>query len=656
MQNKFGLKDFVLLVLVSLIGVLTVLDQIQDDQKTEQVRTMQSDIEDARQNIQQIRREIEDDVTSNREMLQATLREEIAGIRQQIDRLGEAASGTGGLTVGEASEDNSGMFPWARPGVAVTVPDEFSYPSDPTEMEGYREGGEFIELFEAQLRKITPYFYNDVYGRRIIDGPVCESLAAYDPETLRLVGLLAEAWQMDPEGMWLRAKIRERARFSDGEPVTADDFVFTYDLVFNPQLDTARFRSTLDVIDEVRAIDEKVVEFTFDKPQFTNESAALRMLVIPEHIYSEFQPAQLNEAPGLLMGSGPYRLERFDPDNQWKQGEPVVLVRNENYWGERPPFDVRRYIVRQDSITRMTAFTNREGDMMRPTAEQYAENTRNPAFVEQNHALDWTNMRSGYAFIAWNTGERNGELTPFHDKRVRQAMTMLIDREAFVRDILNGLGDVATGPFPPVSDQNDPDITPWPYDPERAKELLADAGWVDRDGNGILEDEEGREFSFEYLRSTLTSPTARRGWQFLKEAFESAGIRVTLRVADWSVLSSVVDSRDFDAVSFAWSASAPESDPNQLWHSDQIDDAGDNFSQWDNPEADRLIEEGRATLDYDARMEIWRALHRLLHEEQPYTFLYNPRWLRFINGEVENVHPYAEGLVIEEMFMPEPGI
>ena len=69
--------------------------------------------------------------------------------------------------------------------------------------------------------------------------------------------------------------------------------------------------------------------------------------------------------------------------------------------------------------------------MMRPTPEQYAENTRDPAFVEQNHALDWTNMRSGYGFIAWNTGERNGELTPFHDKRVRQAMTMLIDREAF---------------------------------------------------------------------------------------------------------------------------------------------------------------------------------------------------------------------------------
>jgi peptide/nickel transport system substrate-binding protein len=235
-------------------------------------------------------------------------------------------------------------------------------------------------------------------------------------------------------------------------------------------------------------------------------------------------------------------------------------------------------------------------------------------------------------------------------------MTMLIDREAFIRDIVNGLGQITTGPFSPLSAQYNSELEPYPYDPERAQQLLADAGWVDTDNDGILEDASGREFRFDYVRSTLSSPTAERSIQFLKESFKRAGIIMNLNAQDWSVLTDTVDRRDFDAVSFAWSASAPESDPNQLWHSEQINNAGDNFAQWSNPRADELIDRGRATLDDDQRMEIWNELHAEIHEDQPYTFLYAMQWLRFISKEVGNVHTHPIGLEIGEMFMKEPGI
>lgn len=649
MQNRFGLKDFVLMVLVIVVGVVTWLSMVQNDRQHGELQAIENSVQNAQTQIQTIRRQFDEAQDAQREVLRETLRAEVAALRDQIDRLGESAAG---ISVGEGADPVVMRFPWARPGVEVTEPERYSWTSDPREQEGFRMGGEFVEIFEAQPPKITPYFYTDVYGRRIVDGPVNESLGRYDPVTLRMVGLLGEAWQMDPEGMWLRVKIDDRARFSDGEPVTAEDFKFTFDdIVFNPQHDTARFQSTLNVIDEVVVVDEKVVEFKFEKPQFTNMSAALGMYVLPKHFYEGFTPTQMNEATGLLMGSGPYKLESLNPDDQWVQGEDIVLVRNENYWGEQPPIDRLRYIVRQDAVPRLTAFENDEGQMMRPTPDQFTQKTREPSFMEESHALNWSNMRSGFAFIAWNTGERNGQLTPFHDPKVRLAMTMLIDREGIVRDVYQGLAEVATGPFPVGSDQVNPEIEPWPHDPARAAELLAEAGWIDRDNDGWLENAEGQEFEFEYLRSTLTSPTSRLLWARLKQGWEDAGIRPVLRAVDWSVMKDAVDSRDYDAVTFAWSASSPESDPYQLWHSDSIDNAGDNFSQWRNEEKDRLIVEGRATLDYEERMEIWHELHRVMHEEQPYTFLLNPQWLRFISRDVGNVNAYPIGLDVNEMFM-----
>jgi len=102
----------------------------------------------------------------------------------------------------------------------------------------------------------------------------------------------------------------------------------------------------------------------------------------------------------------------------------------------------------------------------------------------------------------------------------------------------------------------------------------------------------------------------------------------------------------------AWSASSPESDPYQLWHSASIQNQGDNFAQWNSPEADRLIDLGRATLDDDERMRVWHRLHQLIHDEQPYTFLLALPWIRFIDRDVANIHPYPSGLNKEEWYFP----
>lgn len=650
MQSKFGLKDFILYVLVFLLTLTVFFAMHQNDRNFKRLSTLEQQNSRSIQTLGQIRDQFSQTGDELVEALSQSLREEVQALQAQIDRLGESGSG---LSVSEGrSIDESGRdISWARPGVPVVFPRPYEYVNDPADAADYAVGGEFIETFEAQFPKITPYFYSDVYGRRIVDESVCEQLARFDPETLELVGLLAEAWQIDPNGEWLRAKIHPRARFSDGVPVTAEDIRYTFhDLVFNPQHETERFRSTLNVIDRVEVISEKVVEFQFTTQNFSNVTAALGMTIVPKHFYSQFQPSQLNQATGLTMGSGPYRLERLDPANQWTQGNDLVLVRNENYWGRKPAIERLRFKVIQDNVARLTDFENGNSHMMRAVSEQYRSKTSDPNFMANNYAESWINMRSGFGFIAWNCADNNGTPTPFVDARVRRAMTHLLDRERILRDFANGLGAVATGPFPPAGPMNNPNITPRPYDLEAAGRLLDEAGWLVRESDGFRY-KDGKRFEFEYTIST-SSTYSENVANYLVDQCKKVGIICRVRKIDWAIFAETLDNRSFDAITMQWSQSSPESDPYQLWHSNSIANRGDNFVQWASPRADELIERGRRTLDDAERMQIWHELHEVFYEEQPYTFLLNSPWIRFISRDVSNVHTYPIGLDRNEMYFP----
>lgn len=631
MQSKFGLKDFVLLVVMLLVGLSVWLKMVQDDRRWNELREADARISEIEANVARVQRLLDADDTAA----------QLEAILDQLES-GVVVSGQ------RASGDEPGVPTpdWARPGIEVVSTGPWDFNSDPYEFEAVEVGGVFTEFFEGQPPKITPLLYADVYGRRV-NQLVTESLGSYDPVSLKMRGRLAEAWQYDPEGNWLRVKIRDNARFSDGEPVTAEDVRWTHDdLMYNAEIEAERFRSVYNSIESIEVLSDKVVEFHFKQPRFDSVDQAMGFPILPKHIYQEWikSPASFNQSTGLLVGSGPFRLASVDPNNQWTPPADIELIRNDLYWGPRPPMAGLRFRSISDRLALLTEYTNGGGDMMRPSAEQFVTKSEDPEFAKAHEARNWFNMQGGYSFIGWQCGLRNGErLTPFHDIRVRQAMTMIIDRERIRRDIGLGLTRPATGPFLSSTPQANPDIEPWPVDPERAVQLLAEAGWIDRNGDGVLENERGDEFTWEFTFPQGSEGTLRMV-NYIKDACAAVGIRVTLRAIDWSVLSSILNNRDFDAITFAWSASSPESDPNQIWHSNSIPNQGDNFIQWSSPEADRLIEKGRATLDFDERMKIWHKLHAVFHEEQPYTFLSEQPWLRFTTRRVHNIQEYNSGI------------
>lgn len=683
MQNRFGLKDLVLMLLMILVIVMQFLSIRASDreygerQKTDtaltdsnavvattmqrfnaSVNELSTEIDEFSTVVDEALRQNNQQITEALNTLSGRIDAVIAsGVRASDPSNGSSGSGfdiSGGPGVSRANVDTS----WARDdGTPITFSKPWTYTNSPLDDPGYRAGGEFVEIFEGQPRKITPYRFSDVYGRRVND-VILESLGWYDPVELTVRGRLAEAWQYADDGMWLRVKIRDEAVFSDGTPVEAHDVAFTFhDVIFNPQIEADRDRSVYYNIDRVTPISDKVVEFTFKTTNSDNLEQALGFRIMPEHYYSDFiaSPITYNQSNGLVMGSGPFRLKSLDPNNQWAPGEDIRLVRNENYWGPTPPVDKLRFTVISDGQARITAYSNGQGDMMRPSAEQIMRKREDPAFQEKNDERVWYNMRGGYAFIAWQTGEKpDGTSTPFSDRLVRLAMTHMIDRERIIRDISYGLARPRTGPFSTTSPQSNSDVEPWPYDMDRARELLAEAGWVDVDGDNVLE-KDNEEFEFTFTYSNGQESTTRIV-NYIGEQCAALGIRMKKNPIDWAIMTTKLNTRDFDCITLAWSASKPESDPNQLWHSDSIEGQGDNFTQWSNPEADRLIDLGSRTVDFDERMEIWHQLHELIHEEQPYTFLMELPWRRFTTKQTKNFNEYNSGIEYYEFWKAPSGM
>ena len=668
MQNRFGLKEFVLLLAVGIVGILVILAMIQSDRGWSKLSLMQSKISELEQflmsgdsgsgDMESLRKELADLKTA---IASRPINVHVSGVAANSSSV-SANTSSQDTSVDDAAAGNSSSRDesWARPGVEIAWQEPWTFTSNPEDVPGFRRGGEFTDIFGAQPARITPILAGDVYSRRVLDQCI-QGLAGLDPETLETRGVLADAWQYDPDGLWLRVHINPKARFSDGHPVSSEDVHYTFmDFIKNPLIEAERSRATLDMIEDVKIIDEQTVEFMFNKSVFTNLLYTMGTPVLAKHFYGKFEPAQINQSTGLLFGSGMYRMANLDIDNQWAPGSDIVVVRNERYWGpEKPALASLRYKVVTQDLAQLVAYRNGEGDMMTPSSPQYGEYKDDAEFLEENTIYKWLNMRSGYSFIGWQCGNRNnveGELTPFHDARVRRAMTMILDRPKMIRDIWDGVGVPATGPNSPASPASNPEVTPWSYDPEKADALFAEAGWEDSDGDGIREYQfddgvfrKGEKFEFEFT-ITASGQSAERVVKYLQNQCRRNGITCNPRLVDWSFYSQMLKTRDFDAMIMGWSANSPESDPRQIWHSTSILDQADNFIQWHNEEADVLIDEGRVTMDTESRMKIWHALHGVIHEDQPYTFLRVVPWIRFIKNDIGNVHMYPAALDRAEFF------
>ncbi len=481
---------------------------------------------------------------------------------------------------------------------------------------------------------------NDIYSRWITVLNIFEPLMVYDFDEVILKPNLAESYEMSEDGLEITFRLRDDIHFSDGVPVIADDVIFTYETVTNPEVDAANLANLYVDVNRVEKINDRVVKFYMKRPYFK----ALEVVsfwdvgIYPKHIY-EFEDAQeFNKRVSNPVGSGPYVFER------WDTGEQVVLRRNENYWGKMP--NIKKVIYRfiTNPTAAVQALKAHQVDIIVPEPDQFADLDHDEQFKKEFDCLAYWNPGAPFYYIGWN------EDTPFFsDTRVRLAMTLSIDREQIVSELLKGYGEIISGPFFIKGTQGDATIRPWPCDAEMAAKLLDEAGWIDRNGDGIRE-KDGVDFRFKFLYSA-GSPLYIRLATLLKDKLAKIGVEVIPDPYEWSVLLPKLSDRQFEAMVMGWGGDIVE-DYYQLFHSSQIGNRGSNYVGFRNDEADALLEHIRRTIDTDDRDFLCHRLHRILHEQQPYTFLFARPTFRPVDKRYENVNIHKLGLNYLEWYVP----
>jgi peptide/nickel transport system substrate-binding protein len=474
------------------------------------------------------------------------------------------------------------------------------------------EGDWLVFRLGAEPATLNPLTSKDLYANWVTLGTIFESLLEYDLDKVELKPLLAESYEISDDGLEIIFRLRDDICFSDGKPITN--------------------------VKKVIEVNDIIVKFILDEPYFKSLGMIGGMPIMPKHIYAFTNPEEFNEQRSNLVGSGPYIFEK------WGVGREIVLQRNEKYWGNKPKLKKIVFPVITNSLAAVQALRSHNIDYMRPDPEQFAYLSEDEEFGKKFQSLMYWNPGAGYRFIGWNQD------TPFFkDKRVRLAMTHIINREEFINYILKGLGKLITGPFYVFGLCNDPNIKPWPYDPGCAKELLSEAGWIDTDGDGIR-DKDGVAFRFRFM-IVSKFPLHEQLAKLFKDEAAKVGIDVIPDPYEWSVFDERLNNRSFESVTLGWSGSVEE-DPYQVWHSSQIKGRGSNRIGFNNPEADAIIEQARRTFDKDKRTKLYHRFHQILHEEQPYTFLAWRPTLRFLDRRFKNVKIHKLGLDSSEWYVP----
>ncbi|MEQ8858128.1 MAG: ABC transporter substrate-binding protein [Pseudomonadales bacterium] len=598
MGKRFSARDLLLILFLGAILVSVWLAMVQIDRQWVFIRETQQKLDGQTRDIAEIRRQLRDGVA-------------VAGRSAQDAAATDPGSGFYRAALAEARDD-------------------------------YARGDWLVNAFPSSPQRLTPTISTDTYASRVQE-QVLDTLLTRDPESLEWLPLLAASWSVSEDGLSYRFRIRPGARFSDGEPLTAADVAFTYRFIMDERIATPRFRAYYGRIAEVTANGDEVV-FRLDEPYYGALEIAGLLPIMAEHFYGRYLQSaeaaeEFNNATGLLFGSGPYKLA--DPVN-WTPGQAVELIRNERYWGRvQPSFDRVIWKIISNDAANLTEFKNGDIDTYNARPLNYRNLLADEALMSRVRHFEYQDARGGYTFIAWNQ-RRDGKPTWFADRRVREAMTYLTDRQRVVDEVFLGYAETANGPFNPLGPQNNVALATRGYDPDRARALLAEAGFEDRDGDGVIESADGEPF-----RISLTYPSASDDYKrlvlLLKDLYVTAGVILEPEPTDWPLLLKAIDDKTFDAISLGWSSDF-EVDLFQFFHSSQNGPGGDNFVSYDNPELDAVIEAARVQLDENARMALWRSAHEMIWQDQPYTFLLRASRLDFIDARIANVERVRAGL------------
>ena len=506
-------------------------------------------------------------------------------------------------------------------------------------------GGTFYIVFATEPPTLNYFSSADIYSS-IIQGNVLESLLGQHPDTYEWVPGLAEKWAISKDGKRFTFTLRSNAKFHDGKPVTVQDVKFSFDAIFKPEYNAAIRRVYYEDLASCEILDEHTVRFTAKEKYFRNFDSAAGLRVLPQHVYGD--PEKAKTLNTTLVGSGSYMLESFD------RGNRIVLKRNPDWWGWSVPLykgtsNFNRIWYRFQSQENIRLEMLKKGDLdyldeYSITPELYFKKAEGPEWGKTVAKEKVSNKsEKPFNFVGWNLRR-----PLFADRNVRIALAHLMNREFMIEKFRYGLSVPATGPWHLYSDYASKKVQPLNYDPKKASELLAKAGWKDTDGDGLLDkviNGKKVKFSFTVL---YANPDREKYLTVYKEDLKKAGINMELNLVEWNTFNKLVsDEHNFDAVNMAWGGGAVDLDPKQIWHSSSDSVHGSNFVGYHSSEVDKLIDQAREELNKPKRIKILQKVYEKIADDAPYAFMFNEKFVLYMHTtRVKMVKPtynYAIG-------------
>ena len=498
-------------------------------------------------------------------------------------------------------------------------------------------GGQIVVHRETEPGQLNALVYSDAWTHRITLNMIHESLVREDPRApFGCIPGLAERWDVSPDKLTHTFHLRGGVRWHDGQPFTSRDVRFTFDKLFDPKVRADALRASFEPLGcNWKTPDERTFVIRCRKPHFLFLTNLDDLPILPEHAMAkgDMNTHPRNKEP---LGTGPYKFERWVP-----RGD-IVLARNDDYWGKKGYLDRIVYQYLEDAHTAFLLAGKGEIDFVSRVREpdMPAVETE-PRFRDHfNRLVDTPNQ---FHLLVLHCAH-----PAFSHRLVRRAMAHLFDAEEILTKLMRGLATHIASVYYEGLPGHHEGLIPYPFDPERAKQLFDEAGWKDTDGDGVR-DKEGKPFHFTFLYPSVSASIERwaTGYQ---ENLKKAGVRMDLAKLDWAVFLERVSHQKFDMAAMSWIFPTPRVDPFDLYHS--LPQGGSNYGACKNAEMDRLLESTRSELDEAKRVPLDRHIQEMAYEELPFVPTFRPKLVAIAHKRLHGVSTSPEWYQLNEWWIP----
>jgi peptide/nickel transport system substrate-binding protein len=472
-----------------------------------------------------------------------------------------------------------------------------------------RNGGTLTYAAGSATQTLDPQFITDVTTYRGV-GTMYEALTKQD-ENGKVGPGLAVSWTVSPDQRTWTFKLRPGVTFHDGTPFNAHAVKFTYDRLLNPATGSPR-RSTLEMVESTAVVDDLTFRLTTKEP-----FAPLLAQLSAYNVYI-LSPAQVQKEGAnfskTASGTGPFKLQ------SWQPGEKLVVVRNDKYWGEKPRLDSVVFKVVPEDSARTLLLLSGQADVISELPY---------VMVKKLGSLDAVRVlrKPGYRTIYIGM---NLAVPPFNDLRVRQAIGYAIDKQALVQGVLSGIGTLGGSLESSVIEGTAKELPPYPYDPAKAKKLLAEAGYA----NG---------FSTEFLVPTGRYNMDRQVGEAIQGQLAAVGIKLNIVSPEFGAYLAALNKGKVPM--FLSGKGSPTGDMDFTQALMNASKGKMNYFHYDNPEVDRLIQQQRTTVDAKERHRLLTQLQTKIYQEEPHITLYYEDQVCATRSNVHDVKVYVNEFI-----------